>query len=342
MHRREFLTICGGTLLFPAEILCADHHVVSVNPLMVTSDLDSLAGRYTKVGDFFVRNHTVTPQDTGEPFLQVEGEVAKPQRLNLADMAVLKNLQLGAVLECAGNPVGTTGLVSNGLWKGWPLGKLLDQAQPKGSAAFLHLFGRDGWGRSVPVDEAYRDAMLVTHLNGRPLEANHGAPWRVIFPGRYGMDSVKWVDRMVVSTAPLLTDNNEYMQLRTSASGKPDWQPLRRVQIKSVIVYPADRRVLKRGNIEVRGLAWSGEGAVSRVEISNDGGINWRNGTVDVGGQYEWAPWHASLELNQPGVVDLVCRATDVKAHTQAKNRDQGRLDGYENNQYHRVRVVVV
>ena len=195
-------------MLLPARMLYADHHVVSVSPLLVRFDLDSLVGRYTKVGDFYVRNHTVTPQDTGDPFLLVEGEVAKPQRLNPADLASLKNLQLGVVLECAGNAVGTNAMVSNGLWSGWPLGKVVDLAQPTASAAFVHLFGREGWRRSVPINEVYRDAILATHLNGRPLEANHGAPWRAIFPGRYGVDSVKWVDRMVVSTTPLLADSN--------------------------------------------------------------------------------------------------------------------------------------
>ena len=342
MLRRAFITLCGGALLVPAKMLRAEHHVNSVYPLLVSFDLDSLAGRYTKVGDFYVRNHTVTPQDVGDPSLRVEGEVAKPQRLNSADLASLKNLQLGAVLECAGNRVGTNGMVSNGLWSGWPLGKVLDLAQPTDSAVFVHLFGREGWGRSVPIGEAYRDAMLATHLNGRPLDDNHGAPWRAIFPGRYGVDSVKWLDRMVVSTTPLRTDSKDYLQLRTSPSCEPDWQPLRGVQVKSVIVYPIDGQVLKRGNVQVRGLAWSGEGGVSRVELSIDGGTHWRNGTLDGGDQYEWAWWKAPHELDEPGVVELMCRATDVKGHTQPEHRDSGRLDEYENNWYHRVRVVVV
>jgi DMSO/TMAO reductase YedYZ molybdopterin-dependent catalytic subunit len=314
-------------------------------------DLTTLVGRYTEVVDFYIRNHAVTPQKFGGPFLRVEGEVTRPRHLTPEDLAHLKESQLRALLECAGNPVATMGMVSNGMWEGWPLGKVLEQAAPSGAAAFLHLFGRDGWARSIPIDEA-RDAMLVTHLNGRPLQPNHGTPWRAVFPGRYGVDSVKWLERIVVSKIPLpsngtsasypLTRPDDYLELRTTASGEPDRQPLRRVQVKSVIVYPTSQGVVHCGSIQIRGLAWSGEGSIFKVEISSDSGAHWRSATLDPGSRYEWVLWQASLEISQPGVLELVCRATDVRGYTQPEQRGTGRLDDYENNWYHRVRVIVV
>ena len=125
--------------------------------------------------------------------LQVEGEVEQPRRLAPADLAPLLERELGAVLECAGNGVGPRGLVSNGSWAGWPLPAVLSLARPTRATAHLHLCGGDGYARSVPMERALEGGLLVTRLNQRPLTRQHGAPWRALFPGWYGMDSVKWL-----------------------------------------------------------------------------------------------------------------------------------------------------
>jgi DMSO/TMAO reductase YedYZ molybdopterin-dependent catalytic subunit len=336
------MTLWGPALVLPAKKLRAEHHVVSVNPLEAVFDLASLDGRYTTLEDFYIRNHHATPPKSGDLVLKVEGELAKPQQFTLADFADLKKVRLGAVLECAGNPVAASGLVSNGVWEGWPLEQVLELAQPLRGARFLHLFGRDGYARSVPIDRARGVAMLATHLNGRPLQSNHGTPWRALFPGWYGMDSVKWLEQIFVSSIPLAGNENEYMELRSVLPGKADRRALPQIQVKSVITSPAKRSVVQRGSIQVRGLAWSGQGEISKVEISADGGTNWSDASLSPGDSYEWALWRASVELSQPGVVELVCRASDAAGHTQPGRRDPGRLDGYVENWYHRVPVVVV
>src|ERR1700722_16159036 len=138
MDRRRFLGSYGRALMLSAQFVRGERHVISVNPLEVESDLASLEGRYTPVEDFYVRNHYETPQHSARPFLRVEGEVVKPVRLTLADLTHLKKLQLGAVLECAGNSSSSSGLVSNGMWGGWPLSDVIQLAHPSGAAAFLH------------------------------------------------------------------------------------------------------------------------------------------------------------------------------------------------------------
>jgi len=60
------------------------------------------------------------------------------------------------------------GLVSNGEFAGWPLKGVLDLARPTAKAEHLHLFGRDGYKRSVPLDRALADGILATRLNSRP------------------------------------------------------------------------------------------------------------------------------------------------------------------------------
>ena len=341
MRRRDFLTATGG--LLSAKFLPAEQQVVSANPLVVETDLASVQDRYTAVEDFYIRNHRETPRHSAPPLLRLEGEVAKPLRLTPADLVRLKKRQLGAVLECAGNPVASSGLVSNGLWDGWSLEEVLEIAHSSGAAAFLHLFGRDGYSRSVPIDRVRGGAMLVTNLGARRLNLSHGAPWRAFFPGWYGMDSVKWLERIVVSSAPLANNEKEYVEMRPATPVGVDRRTLPRVQVKSVITSPTERSLVRRGSVEVRGLAWCGEGKISKVELSGDGGTNWHDADLAPGkSHYEWVLWRGPLELSQRGPAELVCRATDSQGHTQPAQRDTERLDNYGQNWYHRLQVVVV
>jgi DMSO/TMAO reductase YedYZ molybdopterin-dependent catalytic subunit len=341
MDRRYFMTLLSSGLLVP-QVLRGEHHIISMAPLEMEFDLWSLQGQYTSVEDFYVRDHFAVPPHPETPTIKIEGEVATPRELAVADLTPLGQRKLGAVLECAGNRVGATGLVSNGAWAGWPLKDVLLLARPTGAAAYLHLFGRDGYKRSIPWERALADGILVTHLNSRPLTLQHGAPWRVVVAGWYGMDSVKWLERMVVATAPLPPEGGTYQQSRTTASGDVDRQELPRVQVKSVIIDPQKGAVLRRGKVDVRGLAWTGEGSVESVEVSPDGGGTWQSAVLDHSADLEWVAWKASLDFTQAGPVELVARARDSKGQMQPAERDQSRLDGYTNNWYHRVSCVVV
>ena len=343
MDRRRFLTSSGGVLLLSAKQMRGDHRVISANPLEIEFDLASLEGRNTPIEDFFIRNHHETPRPPERPFLSVVGEVASPVRLRPTDLSQLKKRQVSAVLECAGNPVASTGLVSSGIWSGWSMEEVLQLARPSAAAAFLHLFGRDGFSRSLPIERARGDAMVVTHLGGHPLQPDHGAPWRAFFPGQYGMDSVKWLERIVVSPTPLVDNENEYAEMRPATPVGIVRKPLPPLQVKSIITSPTEGSVVRRGTVEVRGLAWCGEGRISRVEVSGNPGATWRDtGLSSAEQRYEWVLWRGSVELNLPGSAELVCRATDSQGHTQPERRDAERLDGYAQNRYHRVEVVVV
>jgi len=341
MDRRYFMTLLSSGLLVP-HALKAEHHVISADPLEMEFDLTSLQGRYTPVEDFYVRNHFAAPAAAESATLKIEGEVEKPRVLTLVDLTSLREQEFGALLECAGNRVGSTGLISNGAFAGWPLNGVLDLARLTAKAQHFHFFGRDGYKRSVPLDRALAEGMLVTRLNSRPLTRQHGAPWRVVFPGWYGMDSVKWLDRIVSASEPLPPEGGTYQQVRQTPSGELERQPLPRIQVKSVILDPLPGTVLRRGRAGVRGLAWSGTGKIESVDVSPDSGVNWYPATLDLGTEFEWAVWKASLELSRPGAVEIVARAKDAKGMEQPPERDSTRLDGYANNWYHRVRCVVV
>src|SRR5215469_9322071 len=168
MRRREFVLSTAAALLASAGRLRADHHVLSADPLVVTFDLASLQDRYTPIEDFYVRNHFDSPA-LASPVLTIEGEVERPQQFRLKDLDPQAQTNTGAVLECAGDPVTTTSLVSNGVWRGWPLGGIISRAGAKTAASYVHLFGSDGFSRSVPTDRAMDVGLLATALNGRPL-----------------------------------------------------------------------------------------------------------------------------------------------------------------------------
>src|SRR4029077_16045472 len=124
----------------------------------------------------------------------------------------------------------------------------------------------------------------------------------------YGMDSVKWLDRIVVSRAVLPTNQMAYLELIQAPSGEIEKRPLPRVQVKSLILSPENGAVLRHGKVKTRGLAWSGQGQIALVEVSPNGGVNWQPATIDRSVPYEWAWWHLELDLSRLGAVELVCR----------------------------------
>ena len=148
------------------------------------------------------------------------------------------------MLECAGDPVRVASLVSDGRWEGWRLGDVLSLAGPKKEGLHVHLFGHDGYARSVPVEQAMNDGLLISGLNGRPLLRNHGAPWRALFPGWYGNDSVKWLEGISLAPAPLPPGGKPTRKSRQVPSGSIETKPLPRVQVNSVIISPVDGAVL--------------------------------------------------------------------------------------------------
>jgi DMSO/TMAO reductase YedYZ molybdopterin-dependent catalytic subunit len=343
MDRRRFMLATGAMLLAPSQNLLADHHVISATPLIVESDLWPSAGRYTRVEDFYVRNHFQVPDTAATSLLTIEGEVDKPGPFTLDNFQAIRVQELGAVLECAGQPVSPRSLVSDGVWQGRPLGDILSLAGPKAAGTYLHLFGQDGFSRSVPFERAMNEGYLVSGLNGRPLARNHGAPWRALFPGSYGMDSVKWLKKIVVADAPLRATDNTYLKITTQSSGDVKVEPLPKIQVKSVITAPGDGAVLQRGKVEMKGLAWSGSSKISQVDVSADEGASWRAATLDSAeSNYDWAMWQVALLLVQPGAVNLTARAKDAAGNTQPASRDARRVDLYAYNVCHRIRCVVV
>lgn len=318
----------------------ADHHVVSADPLEVEYDLGSANSTYTPVNDFYIRDHFPEPVSTARA-IEITGAVERPFMLDDRHLAAMKLVELGAVLECAGNPVSIEALVSNGLWGGWHLGDVVALAHPQKGSTHILLYGRDGYRRAVPMSRLSEGAMLVSHLNGLPLRRNHGSPWRAFFPGWYGMDSVKWLEKIVVSTEPPADTSYSYHQLTRTASGVQR-EPLPRIKAKSIIISPRPRAYVHPGNVTINGLAWSGSGKIQRIELSPNGGREWQTVVFSNRPQYEWVMWSKTIELKERGARELVLRAVDESGQSQPERPDPARIDRYANNWLHRVLVTVI
>lgn len=342
MRRRDFLALASAAVL-GTPALRADNSVVSQNPLIAEYNVESLQDRYTPLDDFYVRNHHAVPADLTGVTLRIEGEVETPQTLSAGDLAHLPTTRRAAVLECAGNGNGPYQLASNAEWEGWAVDDVLRLARPRESAQYLHLHGRDGFTRSVPIARARQDALMATRINQQPLPPDHGAPWRALFPGYYGMDSVKWLERITVANSPLEPVSNDYLALQKSPGGAVQRLPLPGIQLKSVFVYPAVGAVLRIGRVNARGLAWSNGEEIMAAEVSADGGKTWRLARIEPpDGKYGWRFWHTPLDLSERGLVELCCKAIDSQGRQQPTERPGDRADGYADNRIERIRVMVI
>ena len=138
--------------------------------------------------------------------LEIGGAVARPLALGYADL-LLEPEQREATLDCTG------GFYSTQIWQGARVGRLLDQAGPLASARWVSFVSVTGYRWSLPIAEA-ATVLLATHVGGEALSHDHGAPARLVAPGRRGFEWVKWVARVEVRTT---RDDAQMFSLYTSS-----------------------------------------------------------------------------------------------------------------------------
>src|ERR1700682_2208908 len=181
----------------------ADLMVVRSQPMCAESPLEWQANGLTPLSSFYVRNNFPVPAPATR--LTVGGAVKQPLSLAVEDVQRLPRRRLTATLECAGNrravlsaPVPgeqwRLGAVSTAEWEGVPLSAILGPAEMAADAVEVVFTGADGFVRSLPVDHALGDnVLLVDTMTGKELTTEHGAPFRLLVAGWYGMAAVKWL-----------------------------------------------------------------------------------------------------------------------------------------------------
>ncbi len=104
--------------------------------------------------------------------------------------------EVRARLDCTG------GWYADQDWRGTTLARLVaDHLGDVEGAQCLLVTSVTGFSRRIPLRDAGR-TLLATHAAGRPLSPGHGAPVRLVAPGRRGVWWVKWVDRVEVLDSP--------------------------------------------------------------------------------------------------------------------------------------------
>lgn len=259
--------------------------------------LEQLDGTITPNGLHFVRNHGGTPTiDPARHRLRLVGRVRQPLAWDLAALLGLPRRSVVAFLECAGNssagwfqepvqrPAGLIhGLVSNAEWTGVPLALLLDEAGVDPAAGWLVATGGDAgaFHISLPMALARERGLIGLFQNGERLRPENGHPLRLVLPGLKGSLWVKWLHTLEASEQPAMARDETAHYTQLGPDGRAE-QFRFTMDVKSLITQPSHGQALtRRGLHEIRGLAWSGHGAIRRVEVSSDGGARWTEAALD-------------------------------------------------------------
>ena len=297
------------------------------------SPLQHLQGTITPNSLHFERHHAGVPDiDPSQHKLVINGLVKQPLLFSYEDLLKYPMVSKVYFLECSGNsgslygnsPADGTaqsihGLVSCAEWTGVLLSTLLEEAGVEASAQWVAAVGADGasMGRSVPIDKAMDDVLIALFQNGEPVRPEQGYPMRLFVPGWEGNISVKWLTQLKLT--------RQATQFRDETSKYTDTMPDRSslqftfpMGVKSLITTPSGQMSLnQQGIYHVNGIAWSGSGSISRVEVSADGGNSWADAAIESH-QLDKAlvrfsiPWHWS-----GGPAVLQSRATDSRGNVQ-------------------------
>jgi DMSO/TMAO reductase YedYZ molybdopterin-dependent catalytic subunit len=337
------------------------------HPLNSETSIPALLGSVVMPNaHFYVRNHFQIPRLESDNFrLSVSGCVDRPLTLSLRDLRQMPAQTLVVTLECAGNgrtlfdpPIDgekwNLGAVSTAEWTGVPLVEVLDRAGVQHGACEVLFRGADGgkvpgcadpihFERSLPVDGARQERVLLAYaMNGEPLPLQHGYPLRLIVPDWYAVASVKWVTAIELLDRPCAGHYQaEKYWYEWERDGQVVREPVTLQRVRALITEPEPHQELPRGELAVRGVAWSGAAPVARVEVDVNTGVWQEARLIGERKRHSWQWWELITRLDQAGDLTLRVRATDLAGRTQPEVAEWNRL-GYGNNAIQRVPIRVV
>jgi sulfane dehydrogenase subunit SoxC len=295
--------------------------------------LGKLVGTITPTDLHYERSHSGNPDlDPAKHRLLVHGMTRKQLVFTVDDLMRMPSITRTVFIECTGNgwenwkkadPNVTVqnmyGLVSTNEWTGVPLRFLIDLVGKDRRSTWMLAEGADAAGvdRSIPLTEEIMDEAFIAYgQNGEPLRPAHGFPIRLITPGLEGNLHIKWLRRLKFGDQPWMTrwETDRYTQLL--ANGKAMQFQLR-METNSVITSPSGMMEIRPGYQRITGLAWSGHGKISKVEISTDEGRTWKQAHLN----HPVLP-KAQTRFQMDWVWDgkptkIISRSTDEKGNVQ-------------------------
>ena len=316
------------------------------------------SGVITPAPTLFVRNNLPAPSSSitanADDWEVSFAGVKNPRTLKVSDLKKMGATTVASVLQCSGNgraffphgaagtqwSVGAAGCV---MWTGVPLKDVI--ASMGGSVSGMrYITGTGGEEipagidpktvmveRSVPM-AALENAMLAWQMNDEPLDLAHGGPLRLVFPGYYGVNNVKYVKNVA------MTENQTDAKIQASGyrirdigkKGSTEQPSMYEMNVKSWITGPLE--TANAGENLIYGVAFGGIKAVQKIEVSLDNGRNWQAAQF-VGpdlGPFAWRPFVFKTNL-KAGEYRVVSRATDVDGTSQPRERFENER-GYLHN----------
>lgn len=291
----------------------------------------ALQDRVTPERDLFMIAHLgIAHVDQSSWRLTLGGLIDRPREFSFDDILRLPKRTVESFHQCAGDPRDhrdAKRLVGNVVWRGADLADLLRGAGIRPEARYLWAYGLDrgayqglGGGnfqKDMPLTRLAEGSVLLAYeLNGARLSPERGFPLRLIVPGYYGTNDVKWLSRLELAehraggvfTTALYNDPVD----DAPGTTRPVWE----APPESLIVSPQPEAALARGPTEIWGWAWAARG-VTRVEVSTDGGTTWMAATVAPRSQYSWQRFALTWTPPGPGRFSIAARATDADGIAQ-------------------------
>ncbi|MDA9345300.1 sulfite dehydrogenase [Planktomarina temperata] len=337
----------GDVIRRNVEWLTADT-VSSIN----FTPIHALDGTITPQGCAFERHHSgAIDLKKSDYRLMINGLVDTPLVFTYEDLERFPRENHVYFCECAANTgmewAGaqlngaqfTHGMIHNMEYTGVPLRLLLQEAGYDTAGKWVFVEGADASsnGRSIPMEKALDDVLVAFKANGEALRKEHGYPVRLVVPGWEGNMWVKWIRRIEVTNEPVESreETSKYTDtLEDGTSRKWTWA----MDAKSVVTSPSPQAPITHGKgpLVVTGLAWSGNGAITRVDVSRDGGKTWETARLAKPGEkmaltrfYLDVDWDGSEMLLQSRAMD----ETGYVQPTKAQLREVRGLNSiYHNN----------
>ncbi len=278
-----------------------------------------LTGHITPTGHMIVLCHLGVPHIQADDwFVTIDGMVASPKRLDLLALRRFREVEIESVHECAGSPLQPempTRRVSNVVWRGVRLADVLEDCGVEPNAEYIWPQGADhgtfhgisvpAYVKDLPVSRIKDDVLIVTGVNGAPLPRENGFPARLVVPGFYGTNSVKWLTRITLSNARAASPFTTIWYndpIRDSAGAITGTKPVWALAPHSVIVSPAPGQELPLDRpVSVWGWAWSDTG-IESVKVTSDAGVSWTDAQVDERRGRGWQRFSASFSPAKTGL----------------------------------------
>jgi DMSO/TMAO reductase YedYZ molybdopterin-dependent catalytic subunit len=302
---------------------------------------------------FYVVQHFAVPQPVAPEHwrLTIDGTVKRPLEITYEVLRRLPARTVRTVMECSGSDANyfeyfqgmgqkplrceEAMILSAGEFTGVPLAAVLEQAGIGARAAHVRA---EGWDQGVPASASpgtkpffydkglplekalHPDTILAWAMNGELLEHLHGAPVRLVVPGWSGNWSVKWIRRLELLEQPPDCWYHYNFYYYGSSPNDPNKELITTIGVKSIVTSPRDdQTTLPRGLHILRGRAWSGGGAITRVEVSVDGGETWHAAHLEEPRErWMWVRWSLPWEA-ESGQYYVMSRATDEVGRVQPR-----------------------